>query len=134
MNFSKTTSYSLKILSFMSEDEDVSYSAKYLHEKLKIPWQYLRQLLTILSKNGFVRSTRGRSGGFILNKKTDQIFIADVVDAIEGLNIINTCIMGFEECPFNQTCALHDTWVETRENILNVLKSNTIANFKKSKK
>ncbi len=64
MNFSKTASYSLNILSYMAINENVPMSAAVLHEKLSIPYPYLRQILTTLAKNDFIGSTRGRGGGF----------------------------------------------------------------------
>ena len=127
MNFSKTTSYAISVLSFMANHEGEKYSAKKLNELLEIPWPYLRQLLTSLSKSGFIFSTQGRNGGFQLNKPADQIILAEIIDSVEGLNVLDTCIMGFKKCPFNHACAMHETWVSTRENILNVLQNTTLS-------
>ena len=132
MNFSKTTSYALTVLNFMAEHDNQIFSAKILHEKLGIPWQYLRQLLTSLSKDGFISSTQGRNGGFRLKRSPEQITLADIVDAVEGLNVMNTCIMGFKECPFDYKCAMHETWEGTRDEILRVLKNTTLASLRNS--
>ena len=131
MNFSKTTSYALAVLSFMADHEQEKYSAKKLNEILEIPWPYLRQMLTNLSKSGFISSTQGRNGGFQLQKPANQILLAEIVDAVEGLEVLNTCIMGFSKCPFNHTCAMHEVWEETRENILKVLNTTTLNHLKK---
>ena len=50
MNFSKTASYSLNILSFMATHEDAMMSAAFLHEKLHIPYPYLRQICLTCQK------------------------------------------------------------------------------------
>jgi len=134
MNFSKTTSYAISVLSFMADHDGEKYSAKQLNELLEIPWSYLRQLLTSLSKNGFISSTRGRNGGFQLQKPSDQIVLAEIIDSVEGLQVLGTCIMGFKKCPFNHTCAMHEVWEETRENILNVLNNTTLDQLKKTEK
>jgi Rrf2 family protein len=126
MNFSKTTSYAMTILNFMAEHKDERYSAKQLNKELGIPWQYLRHLLTSLSKDGFISSTQGRNGGFKLNKKPSEISLADIVEAVEGLNSFNRCVMGFDECPFDNKCAMHETWEESRDNMIKVLKSTTL--------
>jgi Rrf2 family transcriptional regulator, nitric oxide-sensitive transcriptional repressor len=131
MNFNKTTSYALSILNYMAEHKEEKFSAKTLHEILDIPWQYLRQLLTSLSKDGFISSTQGRGGGFRLSKNPEEITLADIVDAVEGLNIMNTCIMGFENCPFDHKCAMHETWEETRDGIMGILKNTTLASLSK---
>lgn len=46
----------------MAKRENEINSASSLHEELKIPRQYLRQLLTGLAKSGFIVSTSGRKG------------------------------------------------------------------------
>lgn len=133
MNFSKTTSYSLSVLNYMSEHPDKLYSANFLQEELDIPHQYLRHLLTSLSKSGFLKGSRGREGGFMLSKPTDEIFLADIIDSTEGLDVFNTCIMGFKECPFENTCTMHETWVDTRERIIDILKTTSLADFREKK-
>jgi Rrf2 family protein len=117
----------------MAQNETGMYSAKQLYQTLKIPPQYLRQLLTSLSKNGFIKSTRGRNGGFVFAKSTQSIFIAEVIDAVEGLDVFNTCMVGFEKCPFANPCPLHETWTETRQNVINILKITSLAQFKKNR-
>ena len=134
MNFSKTTSYAISVLSFMARHEGEMYSAKKLNEILEIPWPYLRQLLTKLSKSGFIYSTQGRNGGFQLKKKADQIVLAEIIDSVEGLNVLGTCIMGFKQCPFNHTCAMHEVWDETRNSILKVLNNTTLDQLLKADK
>jgi len=134
MNFSKTTSYAISVLSFMATREGELYSAKKLNEILEIPWPYLRQLLTSLSKSGFIVSTQGRHGGFKLQKPADHIVLAKIIDSVEGLQVLGTCIMGFEKCPFNHTCAMHEVWEETRASILKVLNNTTLDQLIKADK
>ena len=134
MNFSKTTSYAISVLSFMAKHQETKYSAKKLNELLEIPWPYLRQLLTSLSKSGFIFSTQGRNGGFQLKKPADQIVLADIIDSVEGLNVFGTCIMGFKKCPFDHTCAMHEVWEETRNSILKILTQTSLNQLLKADK
>lgn len=134
MNFSKTTSYAISVLSYMARHKGEQYSAKKLHEILNIPWPYLRQLLTSLSKSGFIYSTQGRKGGFQLQKPPDRIVLAEIIDSVEGLDVLGTCIMGFEKCPFDHTCAMHEVWEDTRASIFKVLNSTTLETLLKADK
>jgi Rrf2 family transcriptional regulator, nitric oxide-sensitive transcriptional repressor len=129
MNFSKTTSYSLNILSFMANHSDVNMSADYLHSQLDIPYQYLRQILTKLSKNGLINSTRGRMGGFELARDVSTIYIADIIEITEGLEGFNKCVLGFQTCPFDNKCAIHDLWDDSRNNIIKILRETSLANL-----
>jgi Rrf2 family protein len=116
----------------MAKHEVTKMSARYLHEKLDIPYSYLRQILGRLSKNGFITSTRGRDGGFFLGKEVSAIFLSDIIDAIEGLDSFSRCIMGFRECPFGNLCAMHPVWVKMRSEILNVLDNTSLADLLKN--
>jgi len=129
MNFNKTTSYAVKILHYMAADTTFLYNAKYLHETLNIPYQYIRRLLTDLSKHGLIYSKHGRNGGFRLQKASKDIFLAEIIEAVEGIEIMTKCIVGFEECPFDNHCAMHESWVGIRNNILKVLETTSLDNF-----
>jgi Rrf2 family transcriptional regulator, iron-sulfur cluster assembly transcription factor len=131
MNFSKTTSYSLNILTYMASHRNESMSAEFLFLQLGIPYQYLRQILTKLTKTGFIKSSRGRRGGFELTRDVATIYIADVIEAIEGLDGFYKCMLGFQECPFDNRCAIHNLWDEPRKNILNIMKQTSLASLVK---
>jgi Rrf2 family protein len=134
MNFSKTASYSLNVLSYMATHDDTHFSAAFLHEQLKIPYSYLRQILSDLSRSGFIHSLRGRSGGFVFSKPKENISLADIIEATDGLQSLNQCILGFRECPFNDACSMHSLWEETRNNILKVLKETSLSDISKKRK
>jgi len=127
MNFSKTASYSLNVLSYMAKHEDKRMSAAFLHEKLAIPYPYIRQVLKMLSRKGFIKSTLGRRGGFSFSRKKGEIFLSEIIEATDGMESMNKCILGFRECPFNNECPLHPVWVETRNNVFKILKETSLA-------
>jgi len=127
MNFSKTTSYSLNVLSYMAQHDSVRMSASYLYKKLHIPYSYLRTILGNLSRNGLVIGTKGRNGGFRLSRDRSAIFLSDIIEASEGLDSFNKCIMGFNECPFNYGCFMHPIWIKMRAEILNMLQKTSLA-------
>ncbi|MCJ7448742.1 MAG: Rrf2 family transcriptional regulator [Bacteroidales bacterium] len=133
MNFSKTTSYSLNVLSYMAKYEDRKMSASLLHDKLQIPYSYLRYILLTLSKNGFIHGTTGRNGGFLFSKDISEISLADIIEATEGLDSFNRCVMGFSECPFSNKCAMHKLWEKTRIRILKVLMKTSLADLMKKR-
>ena len=133
MNFSKTTSYSLNVLSYMAKNEDHKMSASLLHEKLLIPYSYLRHILRTLSNNGFIHGTTGRNGGFVFSKDISEIYLADIIEVTEGLDSFKRCVMGFSECPFNEKCSMHKIWEKTRTRILKVLMKTSLADLMKKR-
>jgi Rrf2 family transcriptional regulator, iron-sulfur cluster assembly transcription factor len=116
----------------MSKKSNVRMSAEFLHLQLGIPYQYLRHILTKLSRTGFINSSRGRSGGFKLTRDIATVYIADIIEVIEGLDGFYKCMLGFQECPFDNKCAIHNLWDESRNNILNILKKTSLADLIKN--
>jgi Rrf2 family protein len=113
----------------MANHSDENLSADFLNSQLGIPYQYLRQVLTKLSKNGLIKSTRGRSGGFELARDVSTIYIADIIEITEGLEGFNKCVLGFQTCPFDNKCAIHDLWDDSRNNIIKILRETSLANL-----
>jgi Rrf2 family protein len=112
MSFSKTTEYALRILSYMSSHDAGLYSAELLFSELHIPKKYLQRLLTDLSKSGFIKSIRGRNGGFTFARDIHSIFLAEIINATEGINWAPKCFFGFNECALENPCVIHTLWTE----------------------
>jgi Rrf2 family protein len=126
MNFNKTTSYSLSILNYMARKRDQVISADTLHEKLDIPYHYLRRILTDLSKGGFITGSRGRFGGFTFERSLNEIFLYEIIQSIEGDELFGRCIMNYTVCPFDNICPLHELWQSTREGLIKILKNTSL--------
>jgi Rrf2 family protein len=126
MNLKKTTEYALSVLAYMATRNQKIYAAELLHKELQIPRQYLRGLLTDLSRKGFIVSTRGRNGGFIFARELSSVNFAQVIDAMEGEEALNTCLLGFTACIVDRPCVMHDLWTESRSKMIETLKSTTL--------
>lgn len=59
-------------------------SVKAIAEAHGIPQRYLVQILLQLKGAGYVASTRGASGGYMLALPPDQLSLAQVMQAIDG--------------------------------------------------
>ena len=127
MKLSKTSSYALRVLSFMINSNQQVFSAKYLIEQLDVPDKYLRKLMTDMSKKGFIKSLQGRDGGYIFAKNADTIYLSDVVNAVEGMETYQGCIMGHNVCSDDNPCSLHVTYAPVRDHLISFLSTTTIA-------
>jgi Rrf2 family protein len=126
MNFSLTTEYSLRILSFMATSNEDIFSAEFLYAQLKIPRRYLRRLLTDLSKAGFLSATRGRKGGFVFARDMNTIYLSEIINTMEGTPESSRCILGFSFCIAGKPCVMHDQWIDAQEKISKVLKETSL--------
>jgi Rrf2 family protein len=106
------------------------FSAKYLIESLQVPDKYLRRLMTDLSKKGFIRSLQGRDGGYVFAKNTNKIYLSQIIDAVEGMEKYEGCILGFSECSDENPCSLHEYWAPIKQQIVDFLSNTTISELK----
>jgi len=63
---------------------------------------HVAKVMQRLSKDGFISSLRGPSGGFSLNKPAEKISFLNIFEAIEGKLKIPVCPMNKKICPFEK--------------------------------
>jgi len=114
----------------MAQDKHMMVSANTLHEILGIRRQYLRGLLTNLAKHGFIKSSRGRNGGYEFAKDPGQIYIYEIIEAIEGFKSFEGCLLGVNDCTQSPECAMHSIWAEARNMMIHTFRSTTLAALK----
>jgi Rrf2 family transcriptional regulator, iron-sulfur cluster assembly transcription factor len=130
MILSSTTSYALRILIHMAQDKHLIVSANTLHEILGIRRQYLRRILTDLAKHGFIKSSRGRKGGFEFARDPGEIYIYEVIDAIEGFTSFEGCLLGVKDCNQSPQCAMHSIWADAKDRMIHTFRSTTLSALK----
>jgi len=128
LELSKTAGYAVRILGYMAKEEESFYSAKLLSQELDIPYKYLTKIMTTLSKESLVVSSKGRDGGFCLAKKASEISVQDILDAFEQSGT-ELCILGGGKCNSKKKCLLHDKWSEPKKIVSKVFSETTLADI-----
>ncbi len=129
--FSKKCEYGLQAVLFMAaNDNNCVCPAEEISKKLNIPREFISKILQSLTESGIIESKKGKSGGFMLAKHPSKIKLIDIVDAIDGLESFNSCLLGFPECSPDKPCPVHDKWGVLRTKAYEMLSSETIDKFK----
>ncbi len=132
MHFRKTTEYAIRVMVFLAENAGKRFSVSALNKTLDIPYKYLGRLMNQLAQKGLLEVTQGKYGGYLVNAdRLSEIYLYQIVDAVEGLQDYDRCILGFPQCSDENPCALHHLWMEQREAIKNMLYSNSLADLLK---
>ena len=93
-----------------------------------IPLRFLEQQLGALHKAGLVESFRGAGGGCRLSKDPGQIFMADIVDAIEGPMYPMFCLQEEDHTCFQDSmCGLQELWGDVFVAIRQVFERTSLA-------
>ncbi len=85
-----------------------------------ISLSYLEQLFSRLRKRSLVSSVRGPGGGYSLSRNADEIFIGEVINAVDE-NVDTTRCKGAHNCQNNQRCLTHDLWQDLSKRIYDYL-------------
>jgi len=129
--FSKKCEYGMQaILYLAAQDKKNLVSAEDISKVLKIPKEFISKILQSLRESGLISSSKGKSGGFSLAKPASRIKLIDVVAAIDGLYMFDSCVLGFSECSLTHPCPVHNTWGPLRTQTYDMLTSETIDKLK----
>ncbi len=109
--FSKKCEYGMQaVLYLAAREKGTLVSAEEISKVLKIPREFVSKILQSLRDSGLISSSKGKSGGFSLAKPASRIKLIDVVAAIDGLEMFDSCVLGFPECSPTHPCPVHNTW------------------------
>ena len=130
MHFRKTTEYAIRVMAFLAENAGVRYPVSALNRTLNIPYKYLGRLMNQLAQRGLVQVAQGKYGGFKVDpQRLSDIYLYQIVDAVEGLQDYERCILGFPQCSDEHPCAMHHLWVQQREAIKKMLYATSLADL-----
>ncbi len=129
--FSKKCEYGLQAILYLAANMDREViSSEEIAKTLNIPKEFVSKILQSLTESGLVYSKKGKSGGFALAKDPKRIRLIDIVGAIDGLEMFNSCVLGFPKCSQENPCPLHEKWGELRMKTYNMLNDETLDQFK----
>ncbi|MFC2103343.1 RrF2 family transcriptional regulator [Bacteroidota bacterium] len=128
--FSKKCEYGMQAVLYLAAQEtNPVVPSETISQVLKIPKEFISKILQSLRDSGIINSVKGKSGGFQLAKPPSEIKLIDVVAAIDGLEMFNSCVLGFRECSPDAPCPVHNHWGELRNKAYDMLSSETLDNL-----
>lgn len=129
--FSKTCELGLQAVLFLSiKKEKRIFTATKVSQELKVPKEYISKVMQILTESGIIGSKKGKNGGFYLAKSPSSIKLIDIVEAIDGLEIFNNCVLGFPGCSNEKPCPVHEKWGKLRDDAYKMLSNETLEQLK----
>lgn len=108
----RDTDYALRALCLLAKKRGGNFSAVRIAEELDIPYHFLRAIMQKLSRSGYLKTKRGREGGFSLIKKPADIRISEVMDIFQGQVDLKRCAFRNNICPDINSCKLRKEIME----------------------
>lgn len=97
MQITREIDYSLRIMHILAESE-TKKNASYISDNIYVPLRFTLKILNKLNTAGLVKSYKGMDGGYALAKASSDITLLDIVEAVDGPIVINTCLNENCEC------------------------------------
>ena len=89
---------------------------------------HLARVMLRLVKDGFVKSTRGPAGGFVLNKDPKKITLLQIFESVEGPIVEEMCPLDRPLCP-NEKCLMGTLFNSLTTQFKDYFKSQTLKDF-----
>jgi len=133
MIFSSSTEYAIRGLSELAirgaqrpiiVDELVAGS--------DLPRDFLAKVFQKLVRGGILRSMKGRGGGFSLARPVHEITLMSIIEAIDGPQPFDGCVVGLERCNDQMPCPQHDLYKPIRQRLKDYLNTTTLADLASS--
>lgn len=111
--YGRTADYALRALLLLARPGNVSrfLRADEIADATGAPRNYTSKVLNEVAKAGFIRSSRGPTGGFQLAMPAHTISIGSVVDLFVTPAVNTRCLNGNGSCNPRRPCAAHQRWV-----------------------
>ena len=113
-------------LAIHGDDRPVSLAD--ISGRQEISLSYLEQLFAKLRRGALVTSVRGPGGGYRLARARPQIFVAEIIDAVDE-SVDTTKCQGAGDCQGGETCLTHYLWEDLSEQIHTFLESISLADL-----
>ncbi len=133
MLYSKSAEYAIQAMIYLAEKNSPNpVMISEIATAYKIPQQFLAKIVQILVRHRLLTAIRGRNGGIKLGKPASQIYLHQVVQAVDGPPPEHEqCVIGLDYCSDEQPCPLHSKWSVIREQIKEMLEAEDLEHLTK---
>lgn len=127
MKLSTRGRYALRLmLDIALHSEGGSISLKSIAQRQDISLKYLEQIVTPLSRSGYLRASRGAQGGYQLTLPPERYTVGMILRTIEGSLAPVACLDDGAACPRQDQCAARSVYQKIDQAIDGVVDSITL--------
>lgn len=132
LTLSKKTRYAIIALVKLSKEYgNGPVLISEIAESEQLPQRFLENILLELKKMGILGSRLGKTGGYFLIRKPNEVCLDEIVRHFEGSIAMLYCISekSYQPCEFckrEEDCKIRVVFKEIRDNTLSVLNKTTL--------
>jgi Rrf2 family protein len=138
MILSKKTRYAIVALTRLAREYGSGpLQIKEIAEEEKIPQSFLENILLELRKMGILGSKLGKSGGYFLLRKPEDVNLAEIIRHFEGTIALMYCVSekAYQPCEFckdESNCEIRKVFKEIRDTTYDILSRTNLKSLTQS--
>ncbi|MEE9166574.1 MAG: Rrf2 family transcriptional regulator [Candidatus Neomarinimicrobiota bacterium] len=130
MLLNKSTEHAIRLVLYLTRFQNGNFRRiREIAEECGVSYFQLGKVAQSLIKAGILESYTGPHGGVRLTKGRSETRLYDILEAVEGTDIFERCVLGFQECGDVNPCPVHDHWKKARSVISQLFKERTVEEF-----
>jgi Rrf2 family protein len=131
MLLSRTTQVALRAIAYIvaMQDPEKGISARDLATVTGANPHTVAKAMQTLVRQGVVSSSRGPAGGFFVSFAQQKKTIMSIVEAIEGTEQFEKCVLGLRDCSDEHPCPIHREYKAARNKIGNIFNKTKIGDI-----
>lgn len=134
MRVSKKTDYALRALfTLVDHYGGAPIPIRELARRNDVPKRFLEQIMLDLKTQGWVTSTAGIRGGYILARNPSKITMGEVVRHFDGILAPIDCVSvtGYERCSQEAVCRFRRVFLDARNYVAGLMDRSTLGEVAK---
>jgi Rrf2 family nitric oxide-sensitive transcriptional repressor len=129
MRLTNFSDYALRLLMFAASNADRLITIEETSRRFAISRGHLMKVANELTRAGFLKAVRGRSGGLALGKPAEAIRLSDVLTAVEPDFALAECFGMGNRCLITPHCRLRSALDEALAAFIGALDRYTVADL-----
>ena len=126
LKLSKKTDYAIILLTHLGEGK-FPVSAQEVASHYKLPYPMVANILKQLVSSGLIESTRGKHGGYVLAKPTNEINLAEIIMVTDSPFNLVECVHDEDNCKVHQYCPTRRPLLALHKKIQQFVEETTLA-------
>lgn len=128
IRLSRMADYGVVIMTFLAGHRREIHTAQRVAEATGLPQAAAGKLLKSFARAGLLQSQRGSHGGYRLDRRAEDISIAEVVEAVEGPIALTLCVdRKTGSCDVEALCPMRGGWNRLNRALVEAFESVSLA-------
>lgn len=129
MQLTTFTDYALRVLMYTHAAGGRRVTIEEMASAYHISRAHLMKVVNLLTRTGYLKAMRGRSGGLVLARPAESIRLGDVVRATEPDFALVECLATGNQCVITDCCRLPRLLNQALKAFLSTLDQHTLASI-----